>query len=120
MIRPLLALSTIALTASLLAAPAAAPPAATPPAAAPPAAAPAAEVKTFTVDNVHSTVLFRINHMSSSYVHGRFNEISGTFSLSEAGENPVSVDMQVKAASVDTNAGKRDEHLRSASFFNVK
>ena len=69
----------------------------------------------FTVDPVHSTLIFKIQHNGVSNFYGRFNEISGTFDPQADG----SFDIQVKAASVDTGVGKRDDHLRSADFFNA-
>ena len=39
---------------------------------------------TYTADTVHSTVLFRIKHMNVSYSYGRFNKLSGTFTLDSA------------------------------------
>jgi polyisoprenoid-binding protein YceI len=80
-------------------------------------AAASAEAAPFQVDAVHSTVLFRIKHMLTSNSWGRFNAISGTVDLDSP--NP-SLDIELKADSVDTADAKRDEHLRGPDFFNVK
>ncbi|HPF15800.1 MAG TPA: YceI family protein, partial [Planctomycetota bacterium] len=78
-----------------------------------------AEAGTYAIDNVHSTVLFRAKHMDVSYSYGRFNELSGQFVLSPE-EGKSSLQIKVVANSVDTNSKKRDDHLRSPDFFNVK
>ena len=87
------------------------------------AEAPAAAVQethTYSVDPVHSTVIFRIKHLGVSYFYGRFNSPSGTFSFDP--ENPAgsSFDITVKTDQVDTHSPKRDGHLKSADFFNAK
>jgi polyisoprenoid-binding protein YceI len=76
------------------------------------------EAQTYVIDPVHSTVLFRINHMGASNFYGRFNGIAGEFTVAEGGTGAVSV--TIDAASVDTAHEKRDGHLRSADFFSVE
>lgn len=73
----------------------------------------------YDIDAVHSSVVFRIKHLGVGYVYGRFNEFSGKVTVDDADLSKASVQMTVKAASVDTGNGKRDEHLRSPDFFNV-
>lgn len=73
--------------------------------------------ETLTVDAAHSTILFRIKHLNTSLAWGRFNEMSGTWTLE--GEKP-SVEMQIKADSIDTANDKRDQHLNGPDFFNTK
>jgi polyisoprenoid-binding protein YceI len=80
-----------------------------------PALAEAAD--TYKVDTVHSTVLFRVSHLGASNSYGRFNDITGTLTLGDAGG---SVDLQVKAESIDTANEKRDQHLKGPDFFAVK
>ena len=53
---------------------------------APSASAPGAEA--YDVDPVHSVVLFRITHLNLSAFHGRFNDVSGTFTVDDAGSGP--------------------------------
>ncbi len=73
----------------------------------------------YDVDAVHSTVIFRIQHMKAGYTYGRFNELSGKLVLDEANPSASSIQVEVKATSVDTNDKKRDDHLRSPDFLNV-
>ncbi len=71
------------------------------------------------VDPVHSTVLFRIQHVKAGFIWGRFDEVSGAWTIDD--ENPAasSVKFEVKVASIDTNNGDRDKHLKSPDFFNA-
>ncbi len=73
----------------------------------------------FSVDNVHSTVLFRVSHLGVSQSYGRFNEIDGGFLINPDSPESSSINITVKTTSVDTANGKRDDHLRSPDFFNA-
>jgi polyisoprenoid-binding protein YceI len=75
---------------------------------------------TYTIDPVHSTVFFRIKHLGASYAFGRFDDISGSFTIDAAKPESSKVNIEIKTTSVNTGNGKRDDHLRSSSFFDVK
>jgi polyisoprenoid-binding protein YceI len=84
-----------------------------------------AAAETFTVDPLHSSVLFGIDHLGLSTVHGRFDKFAGKFSLDRAAKKG-EVELTIDTASVDTNDNdkgsrqrSRDEHLRSDDFFNA-
>lgn len=72
----------------------------------------------YSIDTSHTSVTFSVDHMGYSKVMGRFNELEG--SLNVADKKSSNLDVIIKSASVDTNHGKRDDHLRSPDFFNVK
>lgn len=72
----------------------------------------------YAIDTSHTSVTFRVDHMGYSKVMGRFNELEG--SLNVADKKSSNLDVVIKSASIDTNHGKRDDHLRSPDFFNVK
>jgi polyisoprenoid-binding protein YceI len=76
------------------------------------------EAETYTIDPVHSTVIFRINHAGVSNFYGRFNDVEGSFTVAEGGTGSVSVTIPV--ASVDTNNEKRNGHLKSPDFFSAE
>ncbi|MFP4476800.1 MAG: YceI family protein [Desulfatibacillaceae bacterium] len=82
-------------------------------------AAPAQARERYTVDPVHSSVVFRIKHMGIAWFYGRFNTIVGEFVFDEEQPENSMVRMTVPVKSVDTHNDKRDEHLRSADFFNA-
>jgi polyisoprenoid-binding protein YceI len=71
---------------------------------------------TWTVDPSHSKVGFAVKHMGIATVRGVFGEFSGALEIGER----ITASGVVKAGSVDTNEGQRDEHLRSADFFNAE
>ena len=75
---------------------------------------------TYVIEGAHTSVIFGVNHLGFSHIFGRFNQVSGGYVLD--GENPGASQFQlaIDAASVDTNNQKRDDHLRSPDFFNVK
>lgn len=83
-------------------------------------ARPAAEAAMYSLDTVHSGVLFRIKHMSVSNFVGRFNAFDGSFNIDWDNPQSSSLEIVVDASSVDSNNAKRDDHLRSNDFFNVK
>lgn len=85
---------------------------------APAPARPAAGVETFVVDRVHSDASFQIRHFVSK-VRGRFREFEGTMLLDRARPEASSVEFRLKAASIDTDNQRRDDHLRSADFFDA-
>ena len=70
------------------------------------------------LDVTHSQVEFSVKHMMISTVRGRFSAITGSGETSSTGAlSAVSLEADVK--SIDTNQTQRDEHLRSADFFDV-
>lgn len=74
----------------------------------------------YDIDTAHSTVLFKIRHLGVTDFYGRFNDVAGTFTFDPAEPTKGSIDITVKADSVDTNNEKRDQHLMSPDFFNAK
>jgi polyisoprenoid-binding protein YceI len=73
---------------------------------------------TWDIDVAHSEIGFSVRHLMVSKVRGRFGDFSGTFVTAE---NPLesSVEATVVLSSIDTGNADRDEHLRSADFFDV-
>ena len=74
---------------------------------------------TWTVDPAHSSVEFRVKHMMISTVRGRFGEFAATIEAAPD-YHQSKVQGTVKAASIDTNEPRRDDHLRSTDFFDVE
>lgn len=82
-------------------------------------AAPQADEHTYSVDTVHSSVVFRIDHSGIAPFYGVFNEFSGTYQFDPDNPEKASFEITVKADSVDTRNEGRDNHVKSADFFNV-
>ncbi|BBO30659.1 YceI family protein [Lacipirellula parvula] len=73
----------------------------------------------FTVDPSHTSVIFGISHLGYSFTYGRFNKVSGEFTLDPAKPDAASFTLAIDAASIDTNDAKRDDHLRGPDFLNT-
>lgn len=71
---------------------------------------------TWTIDPVHSSVEFAVKHVGIATVKGRFNEFEGRL---EVGPDGAVASGSVEVQSVDTGEKQRDDHLRSADFFEV-
>ena len=84
------------------------------------AASTARAADAYAVDPVHSSISFKIAHVGISYVHGRFDDVSGLFTIDKDDPSKSSFALSIKVETVDTNNPKRDEHLRSPDFFNAK
>ena len=71
-------------------------------------------------DLSHSSIGFHVRHLMVSKVHGRFTKWNGSLELDESDLTKSRLDVSIDAASVDTKEAKRDDHLRSADFFDVE
>ncbi len=70
-------------------------------------------------DLTHSAVLFSIRHLGLARVRGRFDRFEATLTVGETmGETRV--EAIIDLASINTNNGDRDAHLRSTDFFSVE
>ena len=74
----------------------------------------------YEVDTAHSAVSFKVKHLAISNVKGSFDEFAGTFTFDAAAPAVAAADIVIQAASISTGNAKRDEHLRSADFFDVE
>lgn len=73
----------------------------------------------YNVDKVHSEVAFRVRHFVSK-VSGRFDDFSGTITIVPGKPAASSVEFSIKTASINTANTGRDNHLRSADFFDAE
>lgn len=73
----------------------------------------------YTVDPSHTSVIFGISHLGYSFTYGRFDKVSGAFTLDPAKPDAASFTLTIDAASIDTNDAKRDDHLRGPDFLNT-
>jgi polyisoprenoid-binding protein YceI len=74
----------------------------------------------YTYDGVHSSVSFKARHLGLSWIHGRFNDVDGQFTIDRETPANSSFTLTIKVDSVDTANAKRDEHLRQADYFDTK
>jgi polyisoprenoid-binding protein YceI len=71
------------------------------------------------IDPAHSAAHFSVRHLMISNVRGEFTKISGSALMDPADLSNSSVEVTIQAASLSTREPQRDEHLRSADFFDV-
>jgi polyisoprenoid-binding protein YceI len=83
-------------------------------------APPARAADDYTIDPVHSSVTFKVTHLGISSIYGRFDDVSGGFTINADDPAKSLFALSIKTTSVDTNNPQRDEHLRGGDFFNAK
>jgi polyisoprenoid-binding protein YceI len=74
----------------------------------------------YTVDVAHTRIGIRARHAMVTTVRGSFTDFAGTAHLDVANPQASSVELRIKAATVDTGVADRDAHLRSADFLDVE
>jgi polyisoprenoid-binding protein YceI len=75
--------------------------------------------RTLQIDKAHSEATFQVRHLLTK-VRGRFADFAGTIAFDEQAPAASSVSLTIQATSIDTNEPQRDQHLRSADFFEVE
>lgn len=72
------------------------------------------------IDPTHSEIQFKVKHLMITTVTGNFNEFDAT-AVTEGDDfsSVSSVDFTASIDSISTNNSQRDEHLRSADFFDA-
>jgi len=81
--------------------------------------APALAETVWDIDPAHTSVQFSIRHMMISNVRGEFTKVAGTVRGYQADPSRAKVEATIDTVSLDTREAKRDEHLKSADFFDV-
>ena len=71
------------------------------------------------IDPAHSAAHFSVRHLMISNVRGEFTKLSGGALINPADPAKSTVEINIEAASVSTREPQRDEHLRSADFFDA-
>ena len=72
------------------------------------------------VDSMHSEVQFKVKHLVISTVTGFFNSFDGTIETDEDNLDGATAKFKVDVNSINTNVKDRDEHLKSADFFDAE
>jgi polyisoprenoid-binding protein YceI len=73
-----------------------------------------------TVDPMHTSVGFEIEHFGISKIQGRFNKMEGAIHADSKNLENCKVSFTIATNSVDTAVAPRDGHLRNADFFEVE
>ena len=75
----------------------------------------------YNLDPVHSSALFRVQHMGAGNFWGRFNDVNGTITFTPDDEKKTfDFNIDIPLESVDSGNEKLDRHLKSPDFFNAK
>jgi polyisoprenoid-binding protein YceI len=82
-----------------------------------PVAAQAADI--YTIDPMHTSVVWSINHFGFSNPWGKFSMITGKLTLDQQKPENSKVDVTIPIDSLLTGIPKLDEHLRTADFFDL-
>ena len=73
----------------------------------------------WTVDPAHAELGFSVRHLMINNVRGRFGKIEGTVTVDDSNLNNSQIDVTIDVNSIDTRQEMRDNHLRSADFFDA-
>lgn len=74
----------------------------------------------FTIDPVHSMVVFRVGHLGVSNFYGVFERAEGSYNIDASNPGASFVKMTLNLEHIDSGNDRRDGHLKSADFFNAK
>jgi polyisoprenoid-binding protein YceI len=73
----------------------------------------------YTLDPAHTQIGFVARHAMVTKIRGAFNEFTGTAHLDEDNPSNSSVQVTIRAASIDTRNADRDAHLRGNDFLQM-
>ena len=73
----------------------------------------------WSIDQAHCEIGFRIRHLMIAFVKGTFKTFDASIYTADKDFTTAEIDMWIDPSSIDTGDKKRDEHLKSADFFDV-
>lgn len=76
--------------------------------------------QSWVIDTAHTNINFTVSHMVISEVTGTFKEFQGTVSASNDDFSDAQIEVSINAKSINTENNDRDNHLRSADFFDAE
>ena len=74
----------------------------------------------WSIDHSHSTIEFKVKHLMIAHVKGTFKTFDASIYTFEKDFTTAEIDLWIDTASISTGDEKRDEHLKSADFFDVE
>ena len=74
----------------------------------------------YSIDPAHSRIGFVARHAMITKIRGSFDEFEGSGSFDATNPENSSLQLKIKAASIDTRNADRDGHLRSNDFFDME
>jgi len=79
-----------------------------------------AQTKVWTNDPQHSRLGFVVKHLMISQINGRFADFKAIVTTTKADYSDAKIVLTAKVSSIDTDVEARDNHLRSADFFDAE
>ncbi|MEO6392955.1 MAG: YceI family protein [Pyrinomonadaceae bacterium] len=73
----------------------------------------------YSIDPMHTTIGFAIRHLEINWVNGLFHEFKGTVKYDAADVTRSTVEFTAKIESIDTGVTPRNNHLKTADFFDA-
>jgi polyisoprenoid-binding protein YceI len=75
---------------------------------------------TYTVDPVHTNVIFKIRHAGVTNFYGRFDQVDGSVEFDGDDITNSTMSFKIPVKSANTNSRTRDGHIQDAEFFNAR
>lgn len=75
---------------------------------------------TWDIDAAHAAANFAVKHMMVSTVNGTLGDVTGKVEVDDKDITKSKIDVSIDVKGINTKQVKRDEHLRSADFFDVE
>jgi len=75
---------------------------------------------TYVIDPSHSRAGFRVRHLMVANVRGEFSGIAGTVVLDAQNPANSKIEAAIDVTTIETRDNQRDQHLKSADFFDVE
>lgn len=77
-------------------------------------------MSTWNLDQMHSTIGFKVKHLMISTVKGQFNDFNGAVIANDDAFTDASVNFTAQTSSISTNNADRDGHLKSPELFDAE
>ena len=72
------------------------------------------------IDGTHSEIQFKVKHLMITTVTGNFNVFTGTVATEQEDFSTAAIEFSAELNSINTNNEQRDQHLKSADFFDAE
>jgi polyisoprenoid-binding protein YceI len=72
------------------------------------------------VDPVHTSIIFKVQHLGVSYFYGRVDKAAGSVEINDEKPGESKVELTIATDSINSNNDGRNNHLKSPDFFNAK
>lgn len=79
-----------------------------------------ASASDWTIDSAHAAANFAVKHLTVSTVNGTLGQVTGTVKLDDKDASKSTFDIKIDVKGLNTKEPKRDDHLRSADFFDAE